>query len=190
MSLQLFSAPQVDGPPPAAPSPLEPSDGALAMLVQRGDQDAMGALYVRFYSVVHGVLLAHADRDDVADLAHDVFVQAMSRIDTLRDPAAFGAWIAQIARNAARMRRRHSRRFVPIDDQLIATPTVDPTAADEIMAAVRALPVAYRETLILRLVEGLSGVEIATRLGMTHGSVRVNLSKGMAMLRRALERER
>ncbi len=51
------------------------------------------------------------------------------------------------------------------------------------LACVRQLPETYSETLVLRLVEGLSGPEIADRTGMTHGSVRVNLTRGMAMLR-------
>ena len=48
------------------------------------------------------------------------------------------------------------------------------------------LPDAYRETLILRLVEGMTGPEIAARTGMTHGSVRVNLHRGMEQLRAKL----
>ena len=54
------------------------------------------------------------------------------------------------------------------------------------LAAIRALPEAYRETLMLRLVEGLDGPEIAARTGLTPGSVRVNLHRGMALLRTAL----
>jgi len=48
------------------------------------------------------------------------------------------------------------------------------------------LPETYRETLILRLVEGMTGPEIATRTGLTHGSVRVNLHRGMQQLRAKL----
>ena len=44
----------------------------------------------------------------------------------------------------------------------------------------------YRETLILRLVEGMTGPEIAARTGMTHGSVRVNLCRGMEQPRAKL----
>ena len=55
-------------------------------------------------------------------------------------------------------------------------------------AAIRRLPEAYRETLVLRLVEGMTGPEIAARAGLTPGSVRVNLHRGMLMLREALGR--
>jgi RNA polymerase sigma-70 factor (ECF subfamily) len=52
--------------------------------------------------------------------------------------------------------------------------------------AVKSLPAAYRETLILRLVEGMTGPEIAARTGMTAASVRVNLHRGMKQLREKL----
>ena len=58
---------------------------------------------------------------------------------------------------------------------LAQTFKAQPAAA--ILDAIRALPDAYRETLILRLVEGMTGPEIAARTGLTHGSVRVNLHR-------------
>ena len=45
---------------------------------------------------------------------------------------------------------------------------------------------AYRETLVMRLVEGMTGPEIAERTGLKHESVRVNLHRGMKMLRQKL----
>jgi RNA polymerase sigma-70 factor (ECF subfamily) len=55
--------------------------------------------------------------------------------------------------------------------------------AQTVLNAILSLPEAYREPLILRLVEGMSGPEIAARTGLTHGSVRVNLHRGMQQLR-------
>ena len=54
------------------------------------------------------------------------------------------------------------------------------------LAAIRAMPEAYRETLTLRLVEGMTGPEIAARTGLTPASVRVNLHRGMKQLREKL----
>jgi RNA polymerase sigma-70 factor (ECF subfamily) len=59
-----------------------------------------------------------------------------------------------------------------------------------VLAVIRSLPEAYREPLILRLVEGMTGGEIAARTGLTPASVRVNLHRGMKQLRRKLEEER
>jgi RNA polymerase sigma-70 factor (ECF subfamily) len=81
---------------------------------------------------------------------------------------------------------------VPLDDahaELPASPEPDrdeQASAHEALAAIAALPEAYRETLMLRFVAGLSGPEIAARTGLTHGSVRVNLHRGVAMLRERL----
>ena len=51
------------------------------------------------------------------------------------------------------------------------------------LTALRELPEAYQETMILRLVEGMSGPEIAEQTGLSPGSVRVNLHRGMKLLR-------
>ncbi len=66
------------------------------------------------------------------------------------------------------------------------TNNADEREAALILAVVRALPEPYREPLILRLVEGMTGPEIAARTGLTHGSVRVNLCRGMQLLREKL----
>ncbi|HEX6323359.1 MAG TPA: sigma factor-like helix-turn-helix DNA-binding protein, partial [Vicinamibacterales bacterium] len=54
------------------------------------------------------------------------------------------------------------------------------------VAAIQDLPEAYRETLALRLVEGLSGPEIAAATGLRPDSVRVNLHRGFKLLRERL----
>jgi RNA polymerase sigma-70 factor (ECF subfamily) len=55
-----------------------------------------------------------------------------------------------------------------------------------VLNAILSLPEAYREPLVLRLVEGMTGPEIAARTGLTHGSVRVNLHRGLQQLREIL----
>src|SRR5207253_311258 len=139
--------------------------------------------------VVHGLLLARVGRDEVEDLVQDVFLTAWRRLEDLRDPAAFGGWIATIARNRAVDFHRRTADFVALPDNLESTDTTSaPADAHVALAAIRSLPEAYRETLMLRLVEGLSGPEIAQRTGLTAGSVRVNLHRGMKMLRETLHR--
>jgi len=51
------------------------------------------------------------------------------------------------------------------------------------LTCIRNLPEAYAETMALRLIEGLSGAEIAQLTGLTAESVRVNLHRGMRKLR-------
>ena len=62
-----------------------------------------------------------------------------------------------------------------------------PPEALEVLETIGNLPEAYRETLILRLVEGMTGPEIAAQTGLTPASVRVNLHRGMKLLREKLE---
>ncbi|MGE0479003.1 MAG: RNA polymerase sigma factor [Phycisphaerae bacterium] len=156
-------------------------DRALVEAARRGEPPALARLYEKYAPVLHGVLLAHVSPAAAEDLVHDAFVVAIRRLGTLRAGAAFGGWIIAIARNLARdMLRR--QRADPLPGEIPSG--VAPTAEmHEALAAIRNLPDAYRETLMLRLVEGLSGPEIAARTGLTPGSVRVNLHRGMQMLR-------
>ncbi|HEU4562689.1 MAG TPA: sigma-70 family RNA polymerase sigma factor [Longimicrobium sp.] len=160
---------------------------ALVRAARGGDRGAFGVLYQRYGRMVHGLLLAHADADDVHDLVHDVFVSALEKLHTLRDADAFGAWIGTIARNRARMHHRSRRAVQPLSDDLAATSRADAeVGTQEVLAALRKLPERYREPLVLRLVEGMSGEEIARQTGLSHGTVRVYLHHGMAQLRELL----
>ncbi len=157
----------------------------LVRQAQAGDRDALGALYRRFAGMVHGVVLAHARHHDVEDLAQEAFLHAMERIRTLRDPAAFGGWLAAIARTRALDHVRRTPATETLPDEVRGRDGGDSEAV-WILAAIRELPVAYRETLTLRLVEGMTGPEIAERTGLTPASVRVNLCRGMSQLRARL----
>lgn len=164
-------------------------DGDLVREAQRGDQAAFGALYERYARVIHGVLLARVPRADVDDLVQDVFLSAWNRLTGLREPAAFGGWLTMIARNRATDFHRRSAELVELPADLAAhDATAERTEALGLLEIIRGLPDAYRETLVLRLVEGLTGPEIAERTGLTPASVRVNLHRGMKMLREKLER--
>jgi RNA polymerase sigma-70 factor (ECF subfamily) len=152
-----------------------------------GDGRAFERLYRRYASMVHGILLARVPRSSVEDLVQDVFFAVFKRLSTLRDPAAFPGWLAAIARNQATDHLRRAPRAEELAVE-IASEDSSETEAAAILEVVRTLPEAYRETLILRLVEGMTGPEIAARTGLTPGSVRVNLHRGMARLREKLGR--
>jgi RNA polymerase sigma-70 factor (ECF subfamily) len=157
------------------------------VLAQRQDRAAFADLYAEFAATNNGILLSRAPRVDVDDLVQDVFLQAMQRLPELRDPGAFPAWLATIARRRAvdRFRREPPTDELPPDLAAVDTGEVEARA---VLALIQALPDAYRETLTLRLVEGMTGPEIAVRTGLTEGSVRVNLHRGMKLLRERIER--
>jgi RNA polymerase sigma-70 factor (ECF subfamily) len=165
------------------------SDTATLVCAARdGDRAAFGALYERFARLVHGVLLASAERDDVPDLVQDVFFRALQHLHTLREPAAFAGWIATMARNEARMHHRAAKPTEELSEQLAQPAAAAPDAmeTEEVLKALRALPERYREPLTLRLVEQMGGEEIARTLGLTHGTVRVYLHHGIRLLREQL----
>ena len=157
----------------------------LVRAVLDGDRDGFGRLYDLYAPLVHGILLARVPRAEVDDLVQDIFFHAYKKLHTLRDGSAFGPWIAMIARNRAVDFHRRSKETVEINDELRGSDTHD-SKASEILELIRNLPEAYRETLVLRLVEGMTGPEIAARTGLTAASVRVNLHRGMKLLRERL----
>ncbi|HYS56208.1 MAG TPA: sigma-70 family RNA polymerase sigma factor [Thermoanaerobaculia bacterium] len=163
-------------------------DADLVQAAQAGDVESFEALYARYVPVVHSIVLGRLPAVDADDVTQNVFITAYKKLTTLREPAAFAGWITRIARNAAEDHRRRTEVVVVLDTEYAARATqADAAEAARALSAIRALPEAYRQTLMLRLVEGLSGPEIAERTGLTHGSVRVNLHRGMQLLRDALD---
>jgi len=161
---------------------------AQAQIVERvvaGDEEAFAELYKMFAPMVHGIILARVPRDEVADIVQEVFLSAFKNLHTLREKAAVGAWLAMIARNRAAEFYRTARPTEELSEDL-RQKEKPLTEAREILKTIRALPDAYRETLVLRLVEGMSGQEIAEQTGLTPESVRVNLHRGMKLLREKL----
>jgi len=165
-------------------------EDSLVSAARDGDRAAFGRLYDRYARMVHGILLARVPPREVDDLLQEVFLLALRQLHALRDASRFGAWLGTITRNRANDYFRKAvpveKATEPVDENQAESRTTNHAAEPEaavILAVVRALPEPYREPLILRLVEGMTGPEIAARTGLTHGSVRVNLYRGMQLLR-------
>lgn len=161
-------------------------EAALIRSAQEGSRAAFGRLYERYARMVHGIALAYVSFPEAEDLVQDVFVRALERLQSLQSAEAFGGWLSAIARNAALDHLRKRRNFVELPPDLAAR-NGHRAEANAALAQIRTLPEAYRETLVLRLVEGLTGPEIAAQTGLTPDSVRVNLHRGMKMLRERLQ---
>jgi RNA polymerase sigma-70 factor (ECF subfamily) len=168
-------------------------EDSLVLSARGGDRAAFGRLYYRYARMVHGILLARVPPREVDDLVQEVFLLALRQLHSLRDISRFGAWLGTITRNRA---NDYFRKSIPDEQvaELVSEEQADSRPANDasdqqaavILGVVRGLPEPYREPLILRLVEGLTGPEIAARTGLTHGSVRVNLCRGMQLLREKL----
>ena len=163
---------------------------AVATLVraaQDGNRAAFGQLYVRYRGMVHAIALSSLPVDEAADVVQDVFLKALRELKRLRDGGAFGGWIAAIARNAVVDVQRRRLAGSAADEPAGRPSQHDKLEARRALRAVRSLPRVYCEPLLMRLVEGMTGPEIADRTGLTPGSVRVTLHRGMKLLRRRLE---
>jgi RNA polymerase sigma-70 factor (ECF subfamily) len=164
----------------------KPPEAALVEAARAGDRAAFERLYHAYAPLVHGVLMARVPYGEVSDLVQDVFLSAFRKLGALRDPARFGPWVAIIARNRVADFYRRSRETEELREGLAQAKSHE-AEASEVLEIIRSLPEAYRETLVLRLVEGMNGPEIAERTGLRPASVRVNLHRGMKLLRKKLE---
>jgi RNA polymerase sigma-70 factor (ECF subfamily) len=160
----------------------QPVEVVLVRAVLAGEPDRFARLYEMYGPLVHGILLARVPRSEVDDLVQDIFLHALRKLHTLRNAAAFGPWIAMIARNRAMDFHRGAHETVEVTEQVAVAKSPSRTAR-EVLDLIRQLPDAYRETLVLRFVEGMTGPEIASRTGLTPASVRVNLHRGVKLLR-------
>lgn len=161
----------------------------LVQAAVNGDAESFAALYKQFAPFVHGILAARVPRSELDDLVQDTFFQAFAKISTLRDGRVFGPWIATIARYKAIEFYRRTPKTTPMPEDIAYT-SLNFSFNQEVFERITSLPLAYRETLMLRLIEGMTGPEIAARTGLTPASVRVNLHRGMKLLRESLERNR
>lgn len=180
----LAACDESDETPPEASQAKAVCAASLVEAARNGEAAAFTALYQSFGAMVHGILLANAPTQEVDDLVQEVFARAFVQLETLREPAAFGAWLARIARNAATDFHRRTTATEQLDEAMTSDARqTDDAEAKEVLRRLQKLPEAFRTTLILRLVEGMTAPEIAVQTGMTEGSVRVNLHRGIKLLR-------
>ena len=139
-----------------------------------------------FHQTVNYLRASGSNAERAEELAQAAWARGWEFRDQLRDCTAVQSWVCAIARNRARNVRnalQHTAVEADMDALPAGTATRAELEADEILSVMRALPETYREPLAMRFLAGLSGAEIAAQLGMTAGSVRVNLCRGLKLLR-------
>jgi len=137
--------------------------------------------------------------DDAEDIVAEAFYQLYRRWRLLRSPEAAAAYLRSVVVNLTRMRIRHlqvvRRHASRSDDGQAHVASGEERAVlreDQraLVDAVRALPARQREALVLRYWLDLRESEIADAMGISAGSVKVHVSRGMAALSRMLEERR
>lgn len=164
-------------------------------------EERSGEVYALLYRLTEDV-------EEARDLTQETFLRVFQSIDRFRGEADLKTWIYRIAVNQARNRWRWWRRrrrdaTLSLDAQReehesplglrlrseTASPeqeTLEHERETILHRALRSLGRSYRETVILRDVEGLSYEEIATTLEISVGTVKSRLARGRMELRRKL----
>jgi RNA polymerase sigma-70 factor (ECF subfamily) len=157
-----------------------------------GDVDAFEALFRQHQGEVFRWIMRIVRNTTVAeDLTLETFWR-VHRAHARFDPAKgnIGAWLRRIATNVAIDHLRHSRREVPLPDDLPATAQQPPTEQlelrREILHAVNQLSPRLRAVVLLALVEEEPYASIAGALGISENAVKVRVFRGVRILRKTL----
>ncbi|HET6882925.1 MAG TPA: sigma-70 family RNA polymerase sigma factor [Pirellulales bacterium] len=165
---------------------------------QHGDSAAFADLITRFERTALAVAYAVLGDDDRAgESVQEAFVRAWQRLDELREPERFGAWLCGIVRHLAHDARRRAARecraraAVPVVHY--AGRTSDPAVRLEERETARRLTDALAEldelsrtAVMLRYYDGLSSKEIGRLLDLTPAAVDMRLMRARQALRREL----
>lgn len=171
------------------------ADAALVAAAQAGDAAAFGSLYERHRDEIYRFCLARTGSvPDAEDLTADVFVKALRSLDRYEQRGSrFVAFLYRIARNAAIDRARSRKRgpgMEEISPDLRSGHDVERAAISgaertTLLAALARLRDTDRDVIVLRLIEGYTGVEVAQLLGKTEGAVRILQHRALERLRKA-----
>lgn len=176
------------------------TDAAIVAAVLEGDAEAYGLLVGRYSARLFGLAFhLTGDYDAASDLAQEALVAAYGSLGSLRDPSAFGAWVAAILRNKFRnLGRTNPAPTVSLDQMLEAgfdpparprEPRASEADFEAVGRCVGALPHPYRETLLLRYSDNLSYKEMAAILNVPVTTVATRLNQARKMLIRKAKEE-
>ena len=158
-----------------------------------GDRQAITRLYNAYFHKVLGICYNIVGNRSVAEeLAHDAFVLAFSKLDHLRNPNRFDAWLSSIAANVAlRYKQRHRAMItVPVentpDEALVEDDAEELPSMNEIMAAINALPNGYGKVFKMAVMQDMSHKEIGEILGIAAHSSSSQLARAKKLLQHSL----
>jgi RNA polymerase sigma-70 factor, ECF subfamily len=141
----------------------------------------------RLYRIARSIL---SDDDMAEEAVRAAYVRAFANLDRYEPAGKFGAWLARLAFNEALTLRRHAQPATTLAAPAPPTEAVPPAEGNESAAskqqledAIDALPEVFRTVLVLRVVEDLSGVEVAVCLGLNETTVRTRLYRAQQRLK-------
>jgi RNA polymerase sigma-70 factor (ECF subfamily) len=181
------------GPVSTSNSPDE--DAQLLTRVQRGDEQAMAALFDRYSKVVYSVAL-RVLRDAAAaeDVLQEIFMQVWRNPDGFTATrGSLGGWLAVVSRNRSIDTLRRKKPTEQVEDAILASPCnlADDAERNLMMEKARAaivlLPAEQRKTLEMAFFDGLTHTEIAEMTGDPLGTVKTRIRSALLTLRKAFQ---
>ena len=187
-----------------APAPLAVSDATLVLQSQAGDRSAFEQLVRRTARLLFARLyLDTGDAHKAEDLVQETFLVAWRSIAQVTEPAGFRTWLFSVAHSAlvdATRREGRKKRAAGAQSagaaglEALADPAPSPSQAAEsheqrqrALRVLRSMPEEYRLPLTLRYLGGADYDTIGRQLGLTNGSLRGLLNRGMAKLREKMK---
>ncbi len=183
----------------------------LVAELKAGSEEAFSLLLAQYSHPIYSLIARSlSDPADAADVTQEVFVKVFRNISSFHGDSSLRTWIYRIALHEASNQRRwwsrHKRKELTIDAQHendegetfcmadgLAASDASPyecaaraQLGERVVAALRTLPEAFREVVVLREIEGFGYEEIAEMLGVNLGTVKSRLTRGRAALREAL----
>jgi len=186
-----------------APSPrtarkeagLDGGRGSSSRAVPGSADEAVGMLYAaHWHQLVRLATLLTRDASVAEELVQEAFVSLHRRWSSLADPSAAHGYLRTTVVNNARSALRHRgveeryRQPGPPEPAGPEERAVQSTEDARVMTALRTLSRRQQEVLVLRYYADLSEQDIAQTLGLTKGAVKSHAHRGLAALRKALER--
>ena len=170
-------------------------DAALLTRIEKGDQQAMTAIFDRYSGIVYSVALrVLKDTGQSEDVMQDIFIQVWKKPGAfISGKGSLGAWLAVVARNRAIDSLRRRRPTNSVDDVILVSATNLGAEAERnsLMEKVRAfmssLPPEQRKSVELAYFEGMSHSEIAEKTGDPLGTVKTRIRAGLTTLRKAMQ---
>lgn len=170
------------------------SDEELYRRMRRGDQSAFSELYERrAASIYRYVLYSTGNQATAEEITHEVFVELMAPGDGFNhERGPLEAYLYGISRNLVRMQARNTRRETALgefsQDDSLDDSLIQEEAAQALHAAVRELPLRYRDAIVFCDIEERSYEETARLMQCPVGTVRSRLSRGRALLAAKMKR--
>jgi len=173
----------------------------LVVRAQGGDRSAYGTLVERFQPTVYALALSRLRNPvEAQELAQEVFVHAMTKLDQLREPAAFAGWLRQITVRMAlnRLTRRgpfHGAEEDVLENASVAerSPLEEMVRAEEryeLHASLKRLKPLDRQALVAFYVRGQSLKQISREQGAPVGTIKRRLHVARLRLKKQLETPR